>query len=90
MVQAGSLVSIDEIRAAQRVIQGRLHRTRTVGSSQLSRRYGLKLFFKQEMFQKTGAFKVRGALNKLEHMTAAEKQKGVITISAGNHAQALA
>ncbi len=90
MAHANSLVSLDAIRAAQQVIKGRLHRTTTVASSQLNRRYGLKLFFKPEMFQKTGAFKVRGALNKLEHMTDAEKQKGVITISAGNHAQALA
>lgn len=90
MVHADSLVSLDAIRSAQRVIQGRLHRTASVPSSQLSRQYGLNLFFKQEMFQKTGAFKVRGALNKLEHLTDAEKEKGVITISAGNHAQALA
>ena len=84
------LVTLDEIREAQRIIQGRLHRTVMISSQQLDRRYNLELKFKPEMFQKTGAFKVRGVLNKLYHMPDEEKQKGVVTISAGNHAQALA
>ncbi len=87
---AQQLVSLEDIKAARDIIKGRLHRTGMASSSQLNQQLGIQLYFKQEMFQKTGAFKVRGALNKLHHMSAAEKEKGVITISAGNHAQALA
>ena len=87
---AQQLVSLEDIKAARDIIKGRLHRTQMVSSSQLNQQLGIQLSFKQEMFQKTGAFKVRGALNKLHHMREAEKEKGVITISAGNHAQALA
>jgi threonine dehydratase len=51
---------------------------------------GCDTFFKLENLQMTGSFKERGALNKLESLTAAEKQQGVIAASAGNHAQAVA
>lgn len=85
-----ALVSLADLQAAQQVIAGQLHRTPVATSTQLSQRYGCRLFFKQEMFQKTGAFKVRGALNTLHHLPEAARKKGVITISAGNHAQALA
>ncbi len=85
-----SLVSLEDIQGAQRVIAGRLHRTPVAGATQLSQRHGCRLFFKQEMFQKTGAFKVRGGLNALHHLSEEARKKGVITISAGNHAQALA
>jgi len=56
----------------------------------LSQRIGVRLFFKAEIFQKTGSFKPRGSLNKLAHLTEQEKAKGVITVSSGNHAQGLA
>lgn len=85
-----TLVTVEHIRSAKAIIADRLHRTAAISSSQLSRQYDVKLWFKPEMFQKTGAFKVRGVLNKLHHMDKAEKEKGVVTISAGNHAQALA
>lgn len=83
-------VSLDDILDAQRIIEGKVHRTPVTGSSQLSRRHGMHLFFKHEELQKTGAFKIRGVLNHLYHLPDEEKQKGVVTISAGNHAQALA
>ena len=76
---AQQLVSLEDIKAARDIIKGRLHRTQMVSSSQLNQQLGIQLSFKQEMFQKTGAFKVRGALNKLHHMSEAEKEKGVIT-----------
>ena len=81
---------LDEIVSAQRVISGRLHRTPVARSSYLGERSGTRLFFKQEMFQKTGSFKIRGVLNKLHHLNDDEKRRGVIGMSSGNHAQALA
>ena len=90
MAHQEKLVSIASILEARSIIKNRLHRTPMTGSSQLSRQYGVQLMFKQEMFQKTGAFKVRGALNKLHHMSDKARQRGVVTLSAGNHAQALA
>jgi threonine dehydratase len=90
MGDATALVGLDEILAARRVIAGRVHRTPVMGSSFLGERAGVRLFFKLEMFQKTGSFKPRGVLNTLHHLTPEEKRRGVITLSAGNHAQALA
>ena len=84
------MIELNDIIAAQQVIAGRLHRTPVVGSTYLGNLLGVRLFFKLEMFQKTGAFKVRGVLNKMSHLSEEEKAKGVISLSAGNHAQALA
>ncbi len=58
-------------------------------SRTLSERLGLRMRFKLELFQKTGSFKVRGVLNKLSHLSSQEKERGVISMSSGNHAQAL-
>lgn len=85
-----SLVGLKDILEAKRVIAGYLHRTPMIRSTTLGRRIGAELYFKAEIFQKTGSFKPRGALNKLKNLTEAEKARGVITISAGNHAQGLA
>src|SRR5579859_4360085 len=84
------LVALDEIAAARHVIAGKLHRTPVITSTALGKRIGADLYFKAELFQKTGSFKPRGALNKLSALTDAEKARGVITISAGNHAQGVA
>ena len=75
----------DVLAAAQR-IRGRVHRTPTFSSATL----GAGVWLKAELFQKTGSFKVRGVLNKLASLSPEEKAHGVIGISAGNHAQALA
>jgi len=61
-----------------------------ISSKTLGQRVGVNLHFKAEVFQKTGSFKPRGALNKLHNLTVEEKERGIITISAGNHAQGLA
>ena len=79
-------VSCDDVLAAAERIEGRVHRTPTFSSRAL----GEQVWLKAELFQKTGSFKARGVLNKLATLTAAEKERGVIGISAGNHAQALA
>lgn len=75
----------DVLAAAER-IRGRVHRTPTFSSATL----GERVWLKAELFQKTGSFKVRGVLNKLASLSPEEKARGVIGISAGNHAQALA
>jgi threonine dehydratase len=84
------LVSLDDVLAARERIAGRLHRTPILSSRTLSERTGAEVVFKAELFQRTGAFKPRGVLNKLGTLSDEEKHRGVISISAGNHAQALA
>lgn len=71
-------------------IAGSIHRTPLLRSRYLSERLGLPVHLKCENLQKTGAFKVRGALNRLIRLTDEERAQGVVTISAGNHAQAVA
>lgn len=85
-----SVLSLDDVLAARETIAGRLHRTPTFTSATLSRETGGRVFLKAELFQRTGAFKPRGVLNKLAQLSDDEKRRGVISISAGNHAGALA
>jgi threonine dehydratase len=85
-----TLVSADDVLAAREVIGTRLHRTPIFSSASLSARAGARVLLKAELFQRTGSFKPRGVLNKLSALGAEEKARGVIGISAGNHAQALA
>ena len=84
------MISIDDVERAARTIAGRVHRTGFSRSATLSDRLGTDVFLKEELFQRTGSFKVRGALNRLAELTDEERARGVISISAGNHAQALA
>jgi threonine dehydratase len=90
MATTGSLLSLDDVYRARERIGGRLHRTPMLSSRTLSEQTGLEVRFKAELLQRTGAFKPRGVLNKLATLTEEEKARGVISISAGNHAQALA
>jgi threonine dehydratase len=90
MATTGSLISLDDVYRARERIDGRLHRTPMLSSATLSKQVGAEVLFKAELLQRTGAFKPRGVLNKLATLTDEEKQRGVISISAGNHAQALA
>src|SRR5881397_205199 len=83
-------VSLDAVLAARETIGGRLHRTPIFTSATLSELTGAHVHLKAELFQRTGSFKPRGVLNKLAALTDEEKARGVISISAGNHAQALA
>jgi threonine dehydratase len=82
--------TLDDIRQAARELEGRIHRTPMLTSSALNERFGAELVLKAELFQKTGSFKVRGLLTKLLRLGAAERERGVITVSAGNAAGALA
>jgi len=84
------VISIDDVERAAQTIAGHLHRTPLLRSGTLSEQLGADVRFKAELFQRTGSFKVRGALNRLAELTEEERSRGVITISAGNHAQAVA
>ena len=79
-------VSPDDVRRAADVIRGTVHRTPTFSSHSL----GEGRHLKAELFQRTGSFKARGALNRVRSLSPAERERGVIGVSAGNHAQALA
>jgi threonine dehydratase len=80
----------DDVLAARETIAGRVHRTPTFGSKTLGERIGARAYLKAELFQKTGSFKPRGVLAKLASLSVDEKARGVVTWSAGNHAQAVA
>jgi len=83
-------VSIDDIRAAAAEIEGEVVRTPTVRSGSLSDAYGADVCIKLETLQRTGSFKDRGSLVKLKALTARQAERGVIAVSAGNHAQGVA
>jgi threonine dehydratase len=83
-------VSLDDVHRAREAIGGRLHHTPTFTSRTLSERTGGRIHLKAELFQRTGSFKPRGVLTNLARLSADEKARGVIGISAGNHAAALA
>ncbi|GGC37144.1 threonine ammonia-lyase [Siccirubricoccus deserti] len=83
-------VGLTEVRAAAARIQGSILRTPTVPSDAVSRVAGAQVFLKLDNLQATGAFKERGAANRIALLTAREKAAGVIAMSAGNHAQAVA
>jgi threonine dehydratase len=89
-VTIAPVISLDDVVRARETIGERLHRTPTFTSASLSRASGATVHLKAELFQRTGSFKPRGVLNKLSSLSGEEKSRGVIGISAGNHAQALA
>ena len=84
------MILLDDIRAAAARIGGYVHRTPLLSASLLGERADVRLFLKCESFQKTGSFKPRGALNKVLSLSEAERARGLVTVSAGNHAQAVA
>lgn len=84
------MLNIETIRSAQERIAGRIHRTPVITSRQFNEAAGKEVFFKCENFQRAGAFKIRGATNKIQSLTPAEKQQGIVAFSSGNHAQAVA
>ena len=83
-------LSFDDILAAKDRLQGQIERTPCRFSRTLSEITGAKVWVKFENLQFTAAYKERGALNKLLQLTDAEKKRGVIAASAGNHSQGLA
>jgi len=84
------MIVLADVEAAAARIAGRVLRTPTIHSDTLSRLTGAEVVLKLENLQATGAFKERGAANRLALLSAAERRRGVIAMSAGNHAQAVA
>jgi threonine dehydratase len=84
------MLELPDILAARERIAGRIHRTPLISATSLGAAARVQLFLKAELFQKTGSFKVRGVLNKLLAMDPAQRARGLISLSAGNHAAALA
>jgi threo-3-hydroxy-L-aspartate ammonia-lyase len=84
------MFNIDQINEARERISSRIHRTPVLTSRQFNEIAGKEVFFKCENFQRAGAFKIRGATNKIQSLTPAEKQQGIVAFSSGNHAQAVA
>ena len=83
-------IGIEEIRAAAARLKGRIHQTPVMTGRSFDERCGHSVFFKCENLQRAGAFKIRGALNKLLTLTDEERRRGVVGFSSGNHAQGVA
>ena len=89
MAESAAIV-IADIRAAARAIDGAIVRTPCVTSRTLSQMTGATVVLKLENMQYTASFKDRGALNRLSALSEDERRRGVIAMSAGNHAQSVA
>jgi threonine dehydratase len=87
--QRGS-ASLDELRAAAKALEGVAVRTPLIEAPELERRLGVPVWLKCEQWQPIGAFKVRGAWTAVTRMPEAERQRGVIAHSSGNHGRAVA
>ena len=84
------MIGLEDVRAAARRIEGRVLRTPSIPSHAVSLATGAEVTLKLENLQRIGSFKERGAANRLALLTAEERARGVIAMSAGNHAQAVA
>lgn len=84
------MLTTDLIHEARERITPRIHRTPVVTSRQFNEVAGKQVFFKCENLQRAGAFKIRGATNKIQSLTDDEKSRGIVAFSSGNHAQAVA
>lgn len=90
MSESKATLTLDDVLAAKERIASTCIHTDLIYSHQLSKEYNNQVYLKPENLQVTGAFKIRGALNKLKKMSDADKKKGLIASSAGNHAQGVA
>jgi threonine dehydratase len=84
------MLTVVDVQAARERIAGQVHHTPLLTATRIGAPLGIQLSLKCETFQKTGSFKVRGALNALMALDDDARKRGVITVSAGNHAQAVA
>jgi threo-3-hydroxy-L-aspartate ammonia-lyase len=84
------MLTFDLIKEAAGRIAGRVHRTPVMTSRSFNEVAGCEVFFKCENLQRAGAFKARGATNKIMSLSEHEKKRGVVAVSSGNHAQAVA
>jgi threonine dehydratase len=83
-------VKLSDIQDARRILSGVAIPTPTLADDRLSKEIGAKAHLKAECLQRSGSFKIRGAYNRISRLSADEKQRGVVTASAGNHAQGVA
>src|ERR1700757_1907535 len=83
-------VTLDEIKVARRVIEGHVLRTPMLPAPNLTAATGAEVYVKYENLQVTNSFKDRGAFVKLASLTEAQRGRGVIAMSIGNHAKAVA
>ncbi|HHX7191454.1 TPA: bifunctional threonine ammonia-lyase/L-serine ammonia-lyase TdcB [Bacillus thuringiensis] len=83
-------LNIENIKKAQKILDGNARKTPLVKSFYLTSKTGGEIYLKLENMQLTGSFKFRGAFNKISQLTNEEKERGVIACSAGNHAQGVA
>ncbi|MDY6779223.1 MAG: threonine ammonia-lyase [Halobacteria archaeon] len=81
------MIEIDDVEEARRTVEDVVRHTPLKRSRRFSEMTGSDLYLKYENFQRTGAFKIRGAYNKIQNLSEEEREKGVIAASAGNHAQ---
>lgn len=84
------MVEFADILEARVRIARRVRETPLLSAARIGERAGVRLYHKAELFQKTGSFKARGALNAVLQLSPEERERGVIAVSAGNHAQGLA
>ncbi len=84
------MLTFDDILAARERLRGIAHRTPVFTSQQFNEQAGCEVFFKAENLQRAGAFKFRGAYNKISSLSNDERRNGVLAYSSGNHAQAVA
>lgn len=84
------MIAFSDIEQAYRVLKPVVHRTPVLNSRTFNRLTGNEVYFKAENFQRIGAFKFRGAYNKISSLTDAERARGIIAHSSGNHAQGVA
>jgi len=86
---ADATLSIADVYQAAERLKGVLWKTELIESPFFSKEYGNRVFIKPENLQVTGAFKIRGAYNKISKLSEKEKSRGIIAASAGNHAQGI-
>ena len=84
------MIALSDIEAARAAIAGFVVDTPCLISAPFSQEFAANVYLKYETLQRTGSFKVRGALNMLLSLDAAERASGVVAASAGNHAQGVA
>lgn len=90
MTVATDQITLGDIQKARQRVSSSVRRTPLQASATLSQRLGANVYVKLELFQKTGSFKVRGVFNKALDLGETAREKGLVTVSGGNHGQAVA
>jgi threonine dehydratase len=83
-------VNLEDITSAAKLLDGVIKKTPSISAGWIDKKYGVDVTFKCENLQRAGSFKIRGAYNRIARLSEAERSKGVVAASAGNHAQGVA